>query len=95
MFAPPRHLLCQESFEGARTMAKDGKRWLLVNLQRDNEFSCHALNRDVWRDELVENLIGDGFIFWQEVCMLIFGCCASFYTDNDNYALFSKYIIYT
>lgn len=67
MFAPPRHLLCQESFEGARTMAKDGKRWLLVNLQRDNEFSCHALNRDVWRDELVENLIGDGFIFWQEM----------------------------
>ena len=48
-------------------MAKDSKRWLLVNLQRNNEFSCHALNRDVWRDELVENLIGEGFIFWQEV----------------------------
>jgi len=40
---------------------------LLVNIQRDNEFSCHALNRDVWRDELVENLIGEGFIFWQEM----------------------------
>lgn len=67
MFAPPRHLLCKESFEGARTIAKDSKRWLLVNLQRDNEFSCHALNRDVWRDELVENLIGEGFIFWQDM----------------------------
>jgi hypothetical protein len=34
-------------------------------LQRDSEFSCHALNRDVWRNELVENLVRAGFIFWQ------------------------------
>ena len=68
MFAPPRHLICKAGgFEGARASAKDSRRWLLVNLQRDNEFSCHALNRDVWRDELVENLIGEGFVFWQEV----------------------------
>lgn len=68
MFAAPRHLMYTEGgFEGARTMAKDTKRWLLVNLQKDSEFSCHALNRDVWRDELVENLIREGFIFWQAV----------------------------
>lgn len=68
MFAPPEHLIYKEGgFEGARTMAKDNKRWLLVNLQRDSEFSCHALNRDVWRDELVENLVREGFIFWQAV----------------------------
>lgn len=66
MFAPPEHLIYKEGgFEGARTMAKDSKRWLLVNLQKDSEFACHALNRDVWRDELVENLIREGFIFWQ------------------------------
>ena len=68
MFAPPVHLICNAGgFEGARQSAKDSKRWLLVNIQRDNEFSCHALNRDVWRNDLVENLIGEGFIFWQEV----------------------------
>mmetsp|Transcript_8153 Transcript_8153/g.24109 ORF Transcript_8153/g.24109 Transcript_8153/m.24109 type:complete len:555 (+) Transcript_8153:331-1995(+) len=68
MFAPPVHLICNAGgFEAARANAKDNKRWLLVNLQRDSEFSCHALNRDVWRDELVENLIGEGFIFWQEM----------------------------
>lgn len=66
IFAAPDHLMFKEGgFEGARTMAKDNKRWLLVNIQRDNEFSSHALNRDVWRDELVENLIREGFIFWQ------------------------------
>jgi UBX domain-containing protein 7 len=68
MFAAPKHLMYNDGgFEGARTMAKDSKRWLLVNIQRDSEFSCHALNRDVWRDELVENLIREGFIFWQAV----------------------------
>jgi hypothetical protein len=71
MFAAPEDLIYKEGgFEGARTMAKDSKRWLLVNLQRDSEFSCHALNRDVWRDELVENLIREGFIFWQAVSFL-------------------------
>lgn len=68
MFAAPVHLMHRAGgFQGARTMAKDSKRWLLVNLQRDAEFACHALNRDVWRDELVENLIREGFIFWQQV----------------------------
>jgi thioredoxin-related protein len=54
-------------FQGAKQVAKDTRRWLLVNLQSDEEFSCHALNRDVWRDELVENLIREGFVFWQTV----------------------------
>lgn len=68
MFAPPHHIIHRAGgFQGARTMAKDTKRWLLVNIQRDAEFSSHALNRDVWRDELVENLIREGFIFWQTV----------------------------
>ena len=68
MFAPPTHLLHRAGgFQGARNVAKDARRWLLVNIQRDSDFACHALNRDVWRDELVENLIREGFIFWQAV----------------------------
>ena len=68
MFAPPTHILHRGGgFQGARNVAKDARRWLLVNLQRDSDFACHALNRDVWRDELVENLIREGFIFWQSV----------------------------
>jgi hypothetical protein len=71
MFAAPNHLIHRAGgFQGARTMAKDTRRWLLVNIQRDAEFASHALNRDVWRDELVENLIREGFIFWQQVSCL-------------------------
>ena len=68
MFAPPLHLIHSAGgFQGARNFAKDSKRWLLVNLQSDSDFACHALNRDVWRDELCENLIREGFVFWQSV----------------------------
>lgn len=66
MFAAPLHLIHKGGgFQGARNVAKDTRRWLLVNLQSDSDFACHALNRDVWRDELVENLVREGFIFWQ------------------------------
>ena len=66
MFAPPVHLLHSAGgFMGAKNVAKDARRWLLVNIQSDSDFACHALNRDVWRDELVENLVREGFILWQ------------------------------
>ena len=68
MFAAPSHLITKTGgFQGARQIARDSKRWFLVNIQKDSEFSSHALNRDVWRNDLVENLIREGFIFWQEV----------------------------
>lgn len=69
MFAPPTKIIYAGpgGFQGARQAAKDARRWLLVNIQSDSDFACHALNRDVWRDELVENLVRDGFIFWQAV----------------------------
>ncbi len=68
LFAPPVNLMhTAGGFQGARNVAKNARRWLLVNLQNDSDFSCHALNRDVWRDELVENLVRSGFIFWQNV----------------------------
>jgi len=71
LFAAPVHLIHSAGgFQGARNVAKDARRWLLVNLQCDADFACHALNRDVWRDELVENLVREGFVFWQSVSIL-------------------------
>ena len=66
IFAPPLHLLHQAGgFQGARNRAKDERKWLLVNIQNDLDFACHTLNRDVWRNDLVEALITSSFIFWQ------------------------------
>lgn len=45
--------------------AKQQKKWLLVNIQTEAEFDCHRLNRDVWKDEMVQNIIECNCIFWQ------------------------------
>jgi hypothetical protein len=72
MFAPPIHLVHRAGgFMGARNFAKDARRWLLANVQSEDDFACHALNRDVWRDELVENLVREGFVLWQAVSISI------------------------
>jgi hypothetical protein len=75
MFAPPLHLVHRAGgFHGARNLAKDARRWLLANVQSEDDFACHALNRDVWGDELVENLVREGFVLWQAVSVVSFGC---------------------
>ena len=45
--------------------AKESKRWLMINIQRDSDFASHALNRDVWSSETVESVVKTGFVFWQ------------------------------
>ena len=66
LFSPPVHLLFDGEFASARTQAKTMGRPLLVNIQADEEFSCHTLNRDVWKNESLGSLIQSGFVFWQE-----------------------------
>jgi len=92
MFAAPANLVHRiGGFQGARASAKDSRRWLLVNIQKDSEFASHALNRDVWRDELVENLIREGFIFWQAVradsTSSVYLAATSFVTFGLRYSL--------
>lgn len=68
MFAPPLDLIhLTGGFQGARISAKKSLKWLLVNIQKDSEFSSYALNRDVWRDKFVEDIIRESYIFWQSM----------------------------
>lgn len=74
MFAQPTHLMHADGgFLGAKNFANDAQRWLLVNIQNDDDFACHALNRDVWRDKYVESLVREGFILWQAVSQIACG----------------------
>ena len=38
---------------------------MLVNLQDNDNFASHRLNRDVWVDDTIVNLVESGFLFWQ------------------------------
>lgn len=41
------------------------RRWVVVNIQCNDSFESHRLNRDVWRDESVEEILKASFLFWQ------------------------------
>jgi hypothetical protein len=65
MFPPPNHLSFPGTLAEARATAKEEKKWILVNIQDDKEFSSHLLNRDVWTNETLVSLLRMNFIFWQ------------------------------
>jgi hypothetical protein len=66
VFDPPHHLIHKgRGFEGALLHARESNRLLLVNLQQYPGFGCYAINRDIWRDELTQDLIEARFVFWQ------------------------------
>jgi len=65
LFRPPYDLMARMSWDDARTLGKEDKKWIMVNLQDMNDFNCQALNRDVWKDKSVKELVGENFIFLQ------------------------------
>lgn len=67
LYAPPNEIILRENFLMAREIAKTQRRWLLVNINDNENFASHVLNRDVWKDDGVQNLIQIGYIFWQQV----------------------------
>jgi thioredoxin-related protein len=65
LFDPPRHLSFPGTFQECRTLAKQEKKWILVNIQSHEEFASHQLNRDTWTDETVQEILRENFVFWQ------------------------------
>ncbi|KAF7490058.1 UBX domain-containing protein 7 [Sarcoptes scabiei] len=65
LFRPPLDLMFRGTFERAKLAGQEANKWLLVNIQNHLEFSCQALNRDVWSNTTVKDIIKEHFIFWQ------------------------------
>ncbi|OAA48512.1 UBX domain protein [Metarhizium rileyi] len=65
LFRPPYDLMARISWDEARTLGKEDKKWILVNLQDMNDFNCQALNRDIWKDTAIKDLVSENFIFLQ------------------------------
>lgn len=65
LFPPPKHLSYSGSFDEAKRIAKEHKKWLVVNIQSHTEFTSHMLNRDTWCNDTVESLVQSSFLFWQ------------------------------
>ena len=65
LFAPPRSIMFQGSFEQAREMAKQRKKWMIVTLHDPSEFACQTLNRDLWKEDQVQAIVRESFVFQQ------------------------------
>jgi UBX domain-containing protein 7 len=65
LFQPPWDLMYKESWEHAREDGKEGKKWLLVNIQDGSVFDCQILNRDLWKNPSVVETVKENFIFLQ------------------------------
>lgn len=61
----------------ARDFASQSNKWLMVNLQNVQEFACQVLNRDLWSNTAVKEIISEHFVFWQVRTSL------SLFSSND------------
>jgi hypothetical protein len=55
----------QVPFDVARDEGKEEGKWILVNVQDPSIFDCQQLNRDIWKDEGIKELVKENFIFIQ------------------------------
>lgn len=71
LFRAPTEIMFKEGgFEDAKRVAKRPFeerpfRYLLVTIHVTTEFSCQAMNRDVWNDKLVQQIVKQNFVFLQ------------------------------
>ena len=65
LFSAPPVRSSSGSLQSTLSQAKQCGKWVLVNIQDPELFASHMLNRDVWKDETVEEMLGGSFIFWQ------------------------------
>jgi thioredoxin-related protein len=66
MFRPPWEIITRvTSFDEAKELGRDEYKWILVNVQDPSVFDSSVLNRDLWKDKEVQNIIKENFVFVQ------------------------------
>lgn len=65
LYRPPIHLIHTGTLDEAMGAGRSQGRWVLINIQQNDVFACHTMNRDVWSDSTVQELIQAHFVFWQ------------------------------
>lgn len=65
LFRPPFDLMYKLPWDSAREEGKESGKWILVNIQDVSIFDCQLLNRDIWKDPGIKDLVKENFIFMQ------------------------------
>jgi len=64
LFEPPSYNEPAPYYQTVEKAKAEGK-WILVNIQQAEVFASHTLNRDVWRDDTIRDVVLGSFLFWQ------------------------------
>lgn len=65
MYRAPYEIMSRVPWDVAREEGKANEKWLLVNIQDSSVFDCQVLNRDLWKDKMVQETVREHFIFLQ------------------------------
>ncbi len=65
LFRPPWDIISKLDFDSAKKLARDEKKWVLINIQDVTDFRCQCLNRDFWSSNQIKDLVREKFIFLQ------------------------------
>uniref|UniRef100_A0A1I7ZLR6 UBX domain-containing protein n=1 Tax=Steinernema glaseri TaxID=37863 RepID=A0A1I7ZLR6_9BILA len=65
IFQPPYDIMFKGDWEMVRVQADKAGKWLLVNIQDPAEFASQVLNRDVWSNSAIKEIVKGNFLFWQ------------------------------
>ncbi|KAJ1739138.1 UBX domain protein Ubx2 [Coemansia sp. RSA 1086] len=65
LFKPPFDIMHTGDLNSARDMAMVDGKWVLVNLQDVTDFRCQALNRDIWSQTVIKEVVRKNFVFLQ------------------------------
>ncbi|KAI8870917.1 hypothetical protein GQ42DRAFT_162395 [Ramicandelaber brevisporus] len=65
LFEPPADLLHNAPLDTLLGWAKGQQKYAIVNLQDPTIFQCQVLNRDLWKDKRVRELIENSFLLTQ------------------------------
>lgn len=68
LFRPPFELMYRGTLNEARNLASIQNRWLMIDIQNSTEFSCQAMNRDIWRNDSINGIVQESFLFMQWNC---------------------------
>jgi UBX domain-containing protein 7 len=65
MYRPPFEIMSRLPWDEAREQGREEEKWLLVNVQDPSIFDCQVLNRDIWKNQEIMDVIRESFVFLQ------------------------------
>ncbi|KAF9205293.1 hypothetical protein BGZ59_000554 [Podila verticillata] len=65
LFKAPLDMMARGDFDHSQRVARSESKWLMVNIQEAGVFACQVLNRDLWSDAEVKEIVKENFIFLQ------------------------------